>query len=362
MRAALVVVILAAAAGAAHAYPQYQLSKEQTCGSCHLTPTGGGLLNDYGELVAEEESQFGGNPAFLHGALELPEWLDVGGDFRIAGGAHDNGAGLGGAAFPMQTELYVRGEHKGVSVYAIGGLTIKEESPAPWSREHFVMWKQGEDGLYARAGRFMPVMGLRLAEHPYFVRRFGGTQLFSEVYGVNVGYVRPDLEAHVTGFVADPLLDSIERGDGAALYAEKRFGPRAVGIIGRYTTSDVDTRLQGGLTGKWWLEGSKLLLSAEGQAIRQDFELDRGPTRVQLVGQLLATYFARPGLWVELGVGHFDSDLAIADLDRDAFDVNVHFFPISHLELIWSSRIQLIGLGGGGDKSGFSLLQLHYRL
>lgn len=359
----LALVAVAGTAATAHAYPQYQLSKEQSCSACHVTPTGGGLLNDYGELVAEEESQFGGNPAFLHGAVELPEWLNVGGDIRLAGGAHDNGKGIAGAVIPMQTELYLHAERGAIGVYAIGGLTPKENSIAPFSREHFILWKQGEgEGLYARAGRFMPVMGLRLAEHPYYVRRFGGTPLHSEVYGANVGWLSPELEAHLTAFIADPLVDSIERGDGAALYVEKRFGNKSVGLIDRYTTSDTDTRLQGGLTGKVWLEGSKLLLSAEGQVIRQDFKLDRGPTRVQLVGQLLATYFARPGLWVELGVGHFDEDQAVADLERDSVDVNVHFFPISHLELVLMTRLQLIGLGGGGDKSGFSLLQLHYRI
>jgi hypothetical protein len=360
---ATIVVTLAALAGIAHAYPQYQLSKEQTCGSCHITPTGGGLLNDYGELTAEEESQWGGNPAFLHGLVELPDFLRVGGDVRVAGGAHDNGGGVGGAAFPMQTEVYVHGEHQGFGAYAVGGLTIEGEGLKPWSREHFLVYKQNDGaGLYARAGRFQPVVGLRMPEHPFLIRRYGGTPLFGEVYGANVGWLSPGLEAHATVFMSDPLIDSQERGDGAALYVEKRFGNKAVGLIDRYTTSDTDTKLHGGLTGKLWMEGPKVLLSAEGQVVRQDFKLVRGPTRVQLTGQLLATYFARPGLFVDVGLGHFDEDLAVADLERDAFDVNIHWFPISHAELVLMNRVQLIGLGGGGDTSGYSLLQLHYRI
>lgn len=371
MRAALTAILVAGAAvavlgalgGVAHAYPQYQLSKEQTCGSCHIAPVGGGLLNDYGELTAEEESQWGGNPAFLHGALELPDWLDVGGDLRFAGGGHTRGGGFGGAAFPMQAELYVNAGHGAFSATAIAGITLEDETPKPWSREHYLMWKQGDgDGAYVRAGRFMPVAGLRYPEHVFVTRRYGGTPLFGEVYGVNAGWLTPGLEAHLTAFVHDPLLDGIERGDGAALYVEKRFGNKAIGLVDRYTTSDVDTKLHGGVTGKLWLDGAKLLLAAEGQAIRQDFKLDRGPTRVQLVGQLLATYFVRPGLFVDVGLGHFDEDVAVADLDRDTVDVNVHWFPISHLELLLTNRVQVIGQGGGGDTSGYSLLQLHYRI
>jgi hypothetical protein len=42
--------------------------------------------------------------------------------------------------------------------------------------------------------------------------------------------------------------------------------------------------------------------------------------------------------------------------------VNVHFFALSHLELILMNRYQMIGFGSGGDSSGFSMLQLHYRI
>jgi hypothetical protein len=363
MRALVVITTLGLLAGVAHAYPQYQMSKEQQCGSCHLSPVGGGLLNEYGELTAEEESQFGGNPAFAHGAVTLPEWLRVGGDVRVAVGPHERGAGIGLAFIPMQSEVYVAAAYGPISAFAMGGITVEDDSYKPWSREHYVMWKQAEgEGFYARAGRFMPVMGLRLAEHPYPVRKFGGTPLFGEVYGANVGYVSPGFDVHVTGFIADPLIDGIEQGDGAAAHVEKRLGTTAIGAIGKYTMSDEDTRLQGGLIAKHWLEGSKLLLAAEGSAIRQDFDLERGPTRVQLVGQVMATYFLRPGLWLEAAVGHYDEDVAIADLDRDTFDLNVHFFAQSHVELILTNRIQMIGLGGGGDTSGFSLLQLHYRI
>lgn len=370
---ALAALALVAVTGVAHAYPQFQLSREQTCASCHISPVGGGLLDDNGELTAEDDSQWGGNPAFLHGALTLPDWLRLGGDIRGAVGAHNPGSGFGPAGFPMQTELYAHVAKDAFSAYATGGVTVKDSEDmfgnpkmgfAPFSREHWLMWQQGDgEGLYVRAGRFMPVQGLRQPEHVLYARRFGGTPLFSEVYGANVGWLEPDLEAHLTVFVADPLIDSIERGDGAAVYVEKRFGGnKAIGLVDRFTTSDIDTRFHGGVTGKMWLEGKKLLLSTEVQGIRQDFKLTRGPTRVQVVGNLMATYFVRPGLFVDAALGHFDEDTAVAKDERDAFDVNVHFFAISHFELILMNRYQMIGLGSGGDSSGYGLLQLHYRI
>lgn len=371
MRAILVVsaLVVAATAGTALAYPQYQISKEQNCAACHVSPAGGGLLNDYGELTAEDESFKPGNPAFLHGVLELPEMLRVGGDIRGAAGAHTRGDGVESAIFPMQSELYAYAEKSNIGVYAIGGVTFEggagnSRSFVPFSREHWVMWKQGDgEGLHVRAGRFMPVQGLRQPEHIYYTRRFGGTPLFSEAYGAHVAWVKPDLEAHATVFMADPLVDSIERGDGGVIYVEKhlRNGSASVGVLDRFTTSDLDTRFHGGVTGKLWLDDKKLLLSSEIQIVRQNFKLD-APTRFQLVGNLFATYFVRPGLFVDVGLGHYDEDISIAELDRDALDVNVHFFAISHLELILTNRFQMLAFGAGGDSSGYSLLQLHYRI
>lgn len=366
-------LVVAATAGTAIAYPQYQLSKEQTCASCHISPVGGGLLDDNGELTAEDEAQWGGNPAFLHGALELPDWLRVGGDLRGATGAHTRGGGIGVAIFPMQTELYLSASRDNFAVYAIGGATIQDESTMggefkrgfiPFSREHWLLWQQGDgEGLYVRTGRFMPVQGLRQPEHVYYTRRFGGTPLFSEVYGANVGWLKPDLEAHASIFIADPLIDGIERGDGAAMYIEKRFGEgtKSVGVLDRYTTSDLDTKFHAGITGKMWMADKKLQLATEIQVVRQNFKL-AADTRFQLVGNLFATYFVKPGLFVDVGLGHYDEDLAIAKLDRDAIDVNVHFFALSHLELILMNRFQMIAFGAGGDSSGYSLLQLHYRI
>lgn len=67
------------------------------------------------------------------------------------------------------------------------------------------------------------------------------------------------------------------------------------------------------------------------------------------------------GLWV-LGLGHYDQNLRIKDLDRDAVDVNVHYFITSHLEAMLVTRLQTIGWGSGGPGSGWAFGQIHYRL
>src|SRR5678815_1335285 len=117
---ALGVALLVVAAPRAAAYPQYQLSRDQTCTSCHVSPAGGGLLTENGYNVAE--------------------------------------------------------------------------------REHYVTWQQQEgtgQGLFVRAGRFMPVFGLRFAEHPDYNRQYGGTPLYADTYAAAVEYIMPTWEAHL---------------------------------------------------------------------------------------------------------------------------------------------------------------------
>ena len=365
--AAATVILTAGTSGTAHAYPQYQLSREQTCGACHISPAGGSLLNDNGELTDEDEAQWGGDGSFLHGKVELPAWFRFGGDVRGAAGVTDPGGGIAPAAFPMQAEFHGAALAGPLTIYADLGFTIPKEGGSPatvlMSREHYVRWNQHPDnlGLYARAGRFMPVYGLRWAEHTEYVRRFGGTPLFGEAYGASVGWVSAGAEAHVTGFVHDRLRDSIETGDGAALYAEKRFGNAAIGAEARYATGNDDTRTQGGVTGKVWLDGPSVLLQAEVQAVHQAFT-DLDASRNQIVGNVMASWFVRHGYLLDVVLGHYDQDVKVPELDRDALELNLHWFPKAHVELILMTRLQTIGLGNGGDTSGYALAQLHYRL
>jgi hypothetical protein len=66
----------------ADAYPQYQLSHDTTCTSCHLSPAGGGLLNENGYTVSESEAWKPGDSSFFYGKVDVPGWLQVGGDIR----------------------------------------------------------------------------------------------------------------------------------------------------------------------------------------------------------------------------------------------------------------------------------------
>jgi hypothetical protein len=367
MRLAILVALAIAIAGSrAFAYPQFQLSQDETCSSCHVSPAGGGLLDENGRSMIETFSTFGGNPDPAHGKLDGPDWLLVGADVRAGAGLiYDEKPSPN--AFPMEAEAAAWVHHDAFSFYGTFGLQEGTTSDALsffQLREHWFMWQQhpeSPDGLFVRAGRFMPVYGLRFAEHNDYTREFGQAPLDGETYGVAVEYVDPTWEAHATAFVHDPLQFSTEPGNGGALYAEVRPATMfSIGVEGRYAKSEVDARTAGGITAKYWIAPGNVLLQLEGQAVHQTFTA--GGNRDQIVSYLMASWFVHSGWMFDFGLSQYDQDIHVKDVDLEAVDANLHWFASSHWELLLTNRIQTIALGSGGGTSGYALFQFHYRL
>jgi hypothetical protein len=365
---------LFAAARRAEAYPQYQLSRDQTCAGCHLSPAGGGLLSENGYSVAETMGQFTDSSAFMYGVVPMPSWLAVGGDLRSSTGflhTPDNSP----VFIPMQADVYANATFQGFSLHVtVGGRPAQwisgNGTPGVldrlWSREHYVMWQQdpaSREGLFVRAGRFMPVFGLRFAEHPDYTRRFGGTQLYAETYGAAIDYIQQGWEAHASGFIEDPLIDPVVHDSGGAAYAEVRLNPRLqLGGELMVTRSLGNTWVRGGATAKAYLPSFDTLIQAELQVVHESLASGSGPN--QIVGYVMASKSFASSFLLDVGLGHFDENLAISGLDRDAIDVNLHWFLDSHMELVWQNRVEGLGVGQsrGGPTGAWTLIHAHYRL
>ena len=370
-----VFIVLCVAAHVAHAYPQFQLVKDQTCSACHLSPAGGGILSENGMNTSDTISQWGTAPEFFYNKVPLPSWLQLGGDVRAAGGLDANGKNHEFAVFPMELDIYAVATFQNFSLHVTGGFHDPkyqeatgggdgfEASTIVQSTEHWLQWQQEEgsaNGLFVRVGRFMPVYGLRFAEHPYYDRRYGGTPLYGETYAAAIEYVDPKWEVHATGFVKDPLYtDSIERGNGATLYAETRIAEKTLlGIEGKLDVTNEDKKYYGGITAKQ-LVTKDFLIEAELELVHQ--KIDIGGKDNQFVGTLVGSYFAGP-VMIDLGLENYHSNLSFILNDQEAVDLNVHYFMTSHFELLLTNRLQMLAFGADGRTSGYTLLQAHYRL
>lgn len=364
----LAVAALVAAAAPAAAYPRFvEATGATTCGECHQSPTGGGLLTDYGRLEAGDTISRGGDGALLHGAWSPPSWLALGGDLRLAGLAKADDADRTLAAFPMQADVAAAVVGKGFGFHLIVGLRGSARTPRPPlverlnSREHFLSYQRGD--VYLRAGRFFSTLGLRLHDHTAAVRRYLGFGLQEEPYGVAGGVVRGDWEAHVHAFAPQPvpLLGAGPRAYGLAASYQRRMmdGLATVGVNARYAHGAEDRRALVGAFGRRWFERAQVLFLGELDLQRQSFAAVDAP-RWQLASYLGAAKPLTRGVWLGLTLHRWQPDLGLRTA-RDAVELDLQLFPWAHAELHWSTKAGAVG--GDLDRPGVtSILQLHYYL
>lgn len=366
-----VATLVAWAPGPAQAYPEFQLATGNgRCSLCHISPTGGGLINDYGRSESSASiSQFGGNGDFLYGVYKEPSWMKLGVDLRGAFLAKQQVDDPEYYLFPMQGDTYGWFRVADWSLYSSVGpqANVRESDLTKHSfgsREYWVMWRPKTTGYYARAGRFMMPYGLRSPDHRQYVRRDLGLGIWEETYNLSAGRVEDAWEAHATLYtrVPDELQGNGMRHTGLALLGEKRLGAdenMAVGVQARAGFGEEDRLYLLGGTGKYWLDSAKLLFMGELDLGYQDFTFGAAG-RPQLATWLGTRYFPFQGLMVGAALERFDEDMTVKDVARDAASVSVQYFPWAKWELLMFGKLEF--QGDHGDASSSAMLQLHYYL
>jgi hypothetical protein len=373
-------VALLAAERSAQAYPQWQLSTGAVrCNQCHYAPAGGGLLNGYGrDAVGDELSSFGGDGAFLHGAVTLPAWLALGADLRGAFVDQDvqDPAGPTIAVFPMQADAEARvALPAGLSLYGVLGLRgqvrdpdllVPEQNFQPVStselvsREHYLMWEPEAVGPYLRVGRFYAPYGLRMAEHILYINRDLGFDELEETYNVSGGFIYPNAELHLTAFAPDFVRHIGSDEKGFAAYLESRFHDDTIAAAGqmRLALSPGVTKMMAGLVGKGYLENLHLLLLGEIDFVTNVFTDLNDYTREQIVGAAGFTLFPVKGVMITALGERNQVDVLINDA-YTAGTLLINWFPYAHFEMQLMERVQL---PSGGSPANTVFFQLHYFL
>lgn len=370
LRLALVVVAIALSGTPASAYPQFQFSTlNSRCQNCHFSPTGGGLINDYGRGEAGDTISRGGDGSFLYGLWAPPEWLQLGADFRYAALAKYGADDPELVQFPMQGDTYVRLAMGAVSAYLNVGPRAAARTPRQSpvrrmiSREHYLTWQPDTSGIYARVGRYLAPFGLRLADHTVYTRKFTGFHVVEESYNASLGYFGAGWELHATAFApADRFTSAGRRESGGVLYAETSLldGSGAFGLQARAGKGHASNRYTAGTVAKWYFAGPELMLQGEADFILETFAAETSPSRVQLASYLGLTHWPTRGLMLTAAFERFDPDLSASATFRDAFRLEAQLFPWAHWELHAMTKLEW--QGEYRDPNLLSLLLLHYYL
>ena len=231
-------------AAPASAEPIFLSKQYPRCTACHYSPSGGGLLTQYGRSLSREEiSTFGRSGAagvaspdapgseesFLFGALGSDGPLQLGLDIRPSHlDLNVPGRSIADRNFLMNLDLQAAWQRERWTAYgSVGrGPTGGGEFV---SYEHWIAY-QVSDAVSVRGGRFLPAYGVRFADHTSFTREGLNLAQDDQVYGVEVG-VSTD-RSLLQMSVGPGRAESLVAGNGAAFTASGRFqhdlNPRTV--------------------------------------------------------------------------------------------------------------------------------------
>jgi hypothetical protein len=178
------------------AFPEMVRMGYVNCTACHVSPSGGGLLTDYGRSAASEVLStwaYSKEELVGHGLLpETPAWLKVGGDVRSIQIYVDTPRDTTKSFFPMQADLET-GLNFGrlwlVQAFGVQGGPDGAPYKGQFMSHHFYALYNLSDEAYIRAGKYFIPYGITLPDHTSFVRRNLGFDENQENYNLDVGTI-----------------------------------------------------------------------------------------------------------------------------------------------------------------------------
>lgn len=180
-----------------HGYP--------ACITCHVSPSGGGLLTDYGRALSNEVlSTWTASENFaqpLFGAVKNTENVQWGGDFRTIQTYLDNANVKKGQLFVMQQNVEVGVITGSVQFVATAGT---QEGPKQMpgrgeflSERHYVLWTPAENSRL-RVGKFRQNYGMNTPIHTRLIKSRFGFGALSETYNMEFSQFFEKYEISVT--------------------------------------------------------------------------------------------------------------------------------------------------------------------
>lgn len=262
VRVGLAVGIVGAMASGAAAEPKF-LSKQYTrCTTCHVSPTGGGLLSAYGRSLSHRELSTTGAPMASHGDMEPKPgeesflWGALGeslGDLQLGVNLRPSYlryAFLGTRQdrnLLMTADVHASFKANDWLFYGQVGRELEQDGFTLDSSEYWGGY-QPTEGLGFRAGRFLPAYGVRFADHTSYNRSFLGLAQYDQVYGVEVSHTRGRYLTQVS--LGPGRAESVIDDDGRSAFTatgrvQVDLGSKTtVAASGLYRAeSDVDPRL-----------------------------------------------------------------------------------------------------------------------
>jgi hypothetical protein len=331
------------------AFPELVRHNYVNCVSCHVSPTGGGVLTAYGrELSKEVLSTWGkeGETAFAYGLVKPPEWLNLGGDFRGLELYVDTPSFSQKRFILMQADLEASVNYK--QFYLVSTLGYLDPSPSSSllvdhliSRRHYLNYRP-TDELSFRIGRFLYAFGINTPDHVTSVKR--GLQLNDqgfETYNLEAAWLGERYNAYITGILGRPNTPELNRERGVALQgsvavaSSYKLGASLLGA-----SNNLQSRQVFGPFGIWGFTPNFFLLT---ELDFQGVSPSGDPSKKQWG---LASYARLDYEFVQGFHGYLTQETLRLDFSNEetlskVYGMGFQFFPRPHFEfnIAWQIRI-----------------------
>lgn len=171
----------------------------QACNSCHISPSGGGILTPYGRMISEEVLStwfYKGESSPGHYDVGLPDFLAVGGDVRYVNIRTTTLREKNSTYrfIPMQKDIAFG--VKIAEMWLIAGYGLYNDKTQE-SRLHEIVYSPNPT-INIRAGKFLPTYGLLGQDHTAFNRSLLGLGEGDESYNFEASAHSPFGELFLT--------------------------------------------------------------------------------------------------------------------------------------------------------------------
>lgn len=358
-------ILLSLAATETFAFPELARHGYVNCITCHVSPSGGGALNDYGRTISgeglstwsrkDEESLFHG----LVRRKKIPNWLSLGGDVRAVQVYEDTKTTTRAQSIMMQADFEAAVRYKKLTLDASYGRmqTSRTDGPKPYSRRHFIMYNF-TDEIMLRAGRFLPVYGINLPDHVIATRAPLELDQGSETYNIEGSWITDSWNIVATGFQGPVDRPTVNQENGETFqvsYAFKEtYKVGASVLVGR---TDVRSRQLTGVHAILGFTEHLYLMSEYHMRWLRTYTPDKS-TQGFFTHHRFGYEIYR-GIHALLTAEQWQTDSSVALTETQRFGIGTQLFPRPHFDIqaIWT---KMKARANGDDYQDYAWAVFHY--
>lgn len=369
-------IILSLLAGQAQAFPEMARIGYQNCISCHVSPTGGGVMTPYGRGMAADilsTWHFEGEESIGHGAIrnkdgspfQTPDWLQMGGESRWIQTYVNTLQATQTQWFPMQNE--VEGAVKVGKFNFVGNLDFEGGPPGTpnygmlFSNRLYGMYNI-TDEIYVRAGKYALPFGINQPNHMAVISQNLGWGAETESDNFEAGYIGEKVNLIVTGDVGRPDNTTVTSEKGAAInFAYNLLSEHKIGVSAFSGNSNTNTRYVAGPYAIFSFFRKLVIFSQADLQWKDLKDPTQGPEQKGFVSFNRIQYEAVKGVHPYLvhQISYLDSNTVSSRYD--SYGGGVMWYPRPHFEF-WGEWDKERNLAVDQSYTDTAWIVLHYYL